>query len=115
LLRVKYTLKNMYLLARARRSPFGAYEFLYCAAVHIQRKTATMMGKMVVLPPLSPSQLAVGKPKISAGGTATGFMTNGAHIMIAQSGFAAGGRARAFMQPRPSLGSSHALLLLSCP
>jgi hypothetical protein len=53
--------------------------------------------------------------KISAGGTATGFMTNGAHIMVTKSGFAACGGARTFMQPRPSLGSSHALLLLSCP
>ena len=67
-----YTLKNMYLMVDAWRSPFGSRELLYCAAVHIHRKTATMMGKMVVLPPLSPSQLAVGKPKISAGGTATG-------------------------------------------
>jgi hypothetical protein len=115
LLRVKYTLKNMYLLARARRSPFGAYEFLYCAAVHIQRKTATMMGKMVVLPPLSPSQLAVGKPKISAGGTATGFMTNGAHITVAKDEYSVRGRARAQSKPRPSLGSSYALLLLMRP
>jgi hypothetical protein len=84
-------------------------------AVHIQRKTATMMGKMVVLPPLSPSQLAVGKPKISAGGTATGFMTNGAHITIAKDGFSVCGRARAESKPRPSLGSSHALLLLMRP
>jgi hypothetical protein len=105
----------MYLLARWLASPFGSCEFLYCVAVHIQRKTATMMGKMVVLPPLSPSQLAVGKPKISAGGTATGFMTNGAHITIAKDGISVRGRARAESKPRPSLGSSHALLLLMRP
>jgi hypothetical protein len=82
----------------------------------IQRKTAQTMGKTVILPPLRPFVVfAVGKPKISAGGTATGFMTNDAHFMIAASGVAACNRARAFMQPRPSLGSSHALLLLSCP
>jgi hypothetical protein len=105
----------MYLQMRGWRSPFGRCEFLYCVAVHIQRKTATMMGKMVVLPPLSPSQLAVGKPKISAGGTATGFMTNGAHITIAKDGYSVHGRARAESKPRPSLGSSHALLLLMRP
>jgi hypothetical protein len=105
----------MYLLPRGGRSPFGTYEFLYCAAVHIRRKTATMMGKRVILPPLSPSQLAVGKPKISAGGTATGFMTNGAHITNGEGSFSAGTRARTQSKPRPSLGSSHALLLLMRP
>jgi hypothetical protein len=74
-----------------------------------------MMGKTVILHPLSPSQLAVGKPKISAGGAATGFMTNGAHITNAKGGFSARIRARANAKPRPSLGSSHALLLLSRP
>jgi len=59
--------------------------------------------------------MAVGKPKISAGGTATGFMTNGAHIMIAKGGFSVRDRARAESKPRPSLGSSHALLLLMRP
>jgi len=42
-------------------------------------------------------------------------MTHGTHIMVTGSGFAARGPVRAFMQPRPSLGSSHALLLLSSP
>jgi hypothetical protein len=76
------------------------------------------MGKTVILLPLSPSQSSiqkVGKPEFPAGGTATGFMTNGAHITNAKGGFSACIRARANAKPRPSLGSSHALLLLSRP
>jgi hypothetical protein len=72
----------------------------------------------VILPPLSPSlriYRKAGKPEFPAGGTATGFMTNGAHITHAKGGFSARMRARANAKPRPSLGSSHALLLLSCP
>jgi hypothetical protein len=42
-------------------------------------------------------------------------MTNGVHIGIAKNGFAVCAFLRAVMQPRPSLGSSHALLLLSSP
>jgi hypothetical protein len=57
----------------------------------------------------------VGKPEFPAGGTATGFMTNGAHIAIAEGSFSVRSRARAESKARPSLGSSHALLLLSCP
>jgi hypothetical protein len=42
-------------------------------------------------------------------------MTNGANISIAKGEVFAGNRAPSRKQPRPSLGSSHALLLLSCP
>jgi hypothetical protein len=42
-------------------------------------------------------------------------MTQGVHTEIAMGGISARDFARAGIQPRPSLGSSHALLLLSCP
>jgi hypothetical protein len=90
-------------------------DFLPCAAARVRRKTLQTMGKNGDCPVLHPPVTALGTPSNSAGGTATGFMTNGVHITIAKSGIAVRSRARGRMQPRPSLGSSHALLLLSGP
>jgi hypothetical protein len=42
-------------------------------------------------------------------------MTQGKHSKVTTGGISAPVFVRAYNQPRPSLGSSHALLLLSCP
>ncbi len=111
---LKYTLKNMYLLIGCRKT-LAQQVFRYCAVAQIGRKTAHSDGKKRwIYRRLDPS-LGSGQPDLAAGGTATGFMTNGVHITFPTDGFAVRGRARGRMQPRPSLGSSHALLLLSRP
>jgi hypothetical protein len=103
----------MYLLLTLARSLFRRV-FRYCTCAQVRRKTLQRREKTVISP-LQSIVTALSTPINSAGGTATGFMTNGVHITIAKSGFAVRSRARGRMQPRPSLGSSHALLLLSCP
>lgn len=69
---------------------------------------------MVVLPLLN-SLRAISEPDILGGRNGNRSMTKDAHHANGQGGVAAGVRVRAFAKPRPSLGSSRALLLLSRP
>ena len=48
----KYPLENAVFFTDGPAKPLSASRFLYCAGRQIRRKTAAMMGKMVVLPPL---------------------------------------------------------------
>jgi hypothetical protein len=83
----------------------------YCAAAQNQRKTAQSRGKTVDYPLVS-RRVAY---RNFHGRNGDRSMTQGVTSKIAYGGISAGDFARAHTQPRPSLGSSHALLLLSCP
>jgi hypothetical protein len=74
-----------------------------------QRKTAQTLEKTVLYPLVTAGTVCF------HGRNGDRSMTEGVHTKIGRSGISARDFARASIQPRPSLGSSRALLLLSCP
>src|ERR1700749_3781170 len=82
----------------------------YCATVQNQRKTGSNAGKNLHYPQLNPVSSTV-----FHGRNGDRSMTQGACRKMVKGGIAAPAVARVHNQPRPSLGSSLALLLLSSP
>src|ERR1700722_17904102 len=83
----------------------------YCATAQNQRKTPQSRGKTVDYPLVSHRT----GTSYFHGRNGDRSMTQGATSTKAEGGISAPALARAHTQPRPSLGSSPALLLLSCP